>query len=118
MKVYEAKNKLTGKKRALKLITNEEKLTLGERRVIRETQIMAKLDHPNITKVIEVFNWEKNSCIVMELCEGPDISFMEREEEILKASFSTKKNIIKTIFRQILKALNYMKERGVIYRNL
>ena len=54
----------------------------------------------------------------MELCEGPNLFFLQDSDEIMKMSSSGKKHLIKVIFRQILKALNYMKEKGIIYRNL
>ena len=37
VKVYEARNKITDKRRAIKLITNEERLTRGEKKVIWST---------------------------------------------------------------------------------
>lgn len=39
----------------------------------REIEIMAKLDHPNIIKLFETFEDERNIYLVMEMCEGGEL---------------------------------------------
>lgn len=46
-----------------------------------------ELDHPNIIKLFEVFEWKKQLVLVMELCEGGDLFHRIKESKI----FSEKK---------------------------
>ena len=40
-----------------------------------------ELDHPNIAKVFEVFEWRTSIGIVMELCEGGDLFNFIKEQK-------------------------------------
>jgi calcium-dependent protein kinase len=48
-----------------KLINNED-----SKRMYREIEILKKLDHPNIVKVLDFFDDKNNMYIVTELCTG------------------------------------------------
>jgi len=46
----------------------------------REVAILAKVDHPNITNYFETHEDARNINLVMELCEGGDLSEKVNEE--------------------------------------
>ena len=85
-KVKIAINKITKEKFAIK-IYEKEKLNSNSKKscVFKEIQILRKLNHKNIAKLIEVITTEKQILIVQELIEG--IS----EENIIIMKFEIKK---------------------------
>ena len=65
--VKKCKNKQTGKKCAVKVLykkklSDEDKINLQT-----EIEIMQQMDHPNIVRLVDVFQDEKFYCLVMEL---------------------------------------------------
>jgi serine/threonine protein kinase len=38
-----------------------------------EIEILKTLDHPNVVKLIDVYECEKHTCLVMELMEGGEL---------------------------------------------
>ena len=51
------------------------RLCLRERRIKdKAQQKLTKLDHPNIVKLIDVFEDERHWCLVMELMQGGEVS--------------------------------------------
>ena len=70
--------------RAVKIIKESVKLTKNSDKIklIAEISIPMELDHPNISKVYEVFSWKSSMAIVMELCEGGDLfTFMKNQKK-------------------------------------
>jgi len=59
------------------------------------------LDHPNVLKLYEYFEDEKNVYLVTEICRGGELFDKIIEEEF----FSEKEAAL--IFKQILQSLNY-----------
>lgn len=62
---------------------------------------MRTLDHPNIIKLYETFEDQRNVYLVMELCDGGELF----DRIIDKGHFS--ENEARTTFTQIIQALNY-----------
>lgn len=77
------------KKVAKKKIKNMERFK-------QEINILQKLDHPNVLKLYEYFEDEKNVYLVTELCKGGELFDKIIEEEF----FSEKEAAV--IFKQIL----------------
>jgi calcium-dependent protein kinase len=78
-----------------------------------EVAILRTMDHPNIVKAHEVFitktsDKDRQMCIVLELCSGGDLydrlPYTERDAA--------------RIIEQILNAVGYMHQRGVVHRDL
>ena len=71
------------------------------------SQILRDLDHPNIVQLFECFRVKRKMWLVMELCEGGDLtSRMLTEYQAMK------------VISQISLALAYMHKRGVCHRDL
>jgi calcium-dependent protein kinase len=73
--VQKIKMKYGGLFRAAKVIKsaliNADKANTGK--LFAEISVPIKLDHPNLVKLYEVFEWRAQYILVMELCEGGDL---------------------------------------------
>lgn len=72
--------------------------------------ILDNTDHPNITRVFDVFEDKVNFCIVQEIMRGGDL------EEVKKGEISPMK--IGHIVYQIAYALKYIHQRNIVHRDL
>uniref|UniRef100_W5MFV0 PAS domain-containing serine/threonine-protein kinase n=1 Tax=Lepisosteus oculatus TaxID=7918 RepID=W5MFV0_LEPOC len=82
-------------------------------RVSQEVAILARLQHPNIIKVVEVFENESFFQMVMEKHgDGLDLfEFIERQPHLDEPLGSY-------IFRQLVAAVKYLRERGILHRDI
>jgi len=54
---------------------------------LRENKIHSKLDHPNIVKLYDTVEIDKNSfCTVLEFCEGGDLSIFRKKVKTIPES--------------------------------
>jgi len=106
----------TGARRAVKSI---HKARLGRHTqdvlpfILREVEILTKLDHPSVVKLYETFEDEDHAHLVLELCDGGDLLqriILERER-LLECDVSD-------ILAQIFGAVQHMHRRGVVHRDL
>jgi serine/threonine protein kinase len=103
-----------GEVAAIKLLNPQ---ALENQRVVKkffnEAMILAKLDHPNITRLLEFFPDGDNYAIAMEFVEGTEL------KKILKGTdgplpFDTAYKIA----HQALSAFQYASESGVLHRDI
>jgi calcium-dependent protein kinase len=78
----------------------------------KEINILKSLDHPNIIKVYEFFKTEKYIYIINELCTGGELF----DKIVVVRHFS--ETVACNIMRQLLSAVAYCHEKGVIHRDL
>lgn len=72
--VYRARHRLTGRPAALKLLGPAPVVDpRAARRLAREFEVLARLDHPNVVRVFEAGVFEGYSYLAMELVEGLDL---------------------------------------------
>ena len=70
-KVYQVKEKSSGEIKAMKQV---EKSRLPDVKYFEtEIKILSLLDHPNIVRLFEVFEDDKNFYLIMELCKGGNL---------------------------------------------
>merc|ERR1719262_1755611 len=81
-------------------------------RLKAEIGIMKLMDHPNIIKLYENFEDQKNIYLVMELCSGGELF-----DKIIEAGHFTEVQAA-IIVQQIVRAIFYMHESGVCHRDL
>ena len=113
-------NKLTNEKYAMK-IYEKEKLNSNSKKscVYKEIQILKKLRHKNIVKLIEVISTEKQILIVQELIEGISLrEYYNNEIRNQKGISIHKENVFRTIFKQIFEAMDYVHKQGMAHRDI
>lgn len=111
--VYEAEHEMLGNKVAIKVLnpilsSNEQIRT----RFKNEAKLMATLNHPNITKVIDFDDQPQQLSIIMEFLEGEDLS------ERIKKHGSPSDAEIGNIFNQTLSAFDYAHQKGIVHRDI
>lgn len=100
--VYKAKHKRTGEVFALKIIKKED-LNDREMRFIRdEIQIFTLVSHPNVARMREVFETEKEIQIIMDLANGGDLF-----EFIINRDSIPKVQVLKILYN-LLEVLDYL----------
>ena len=124
--VYLAHDPILRRKVALKVIhphlLNDQSV---RRRVLREREVMARLQHPNIVPVWEAGEEHDLLYIVSEYCPGPTLAqwLADRRQQSLAASVAhnqsrlTDRQAAQWISR-LADAVHHSHERGVIHRDL
>jgi serine/threonine protein kinase len=111
--VYEAEHELLGTKVAIKVLNPILSANAQIReRFINEAKLMASLDHPNITKVIDFDDQAQQLSIVMEYLSGEDLN------DKIKRNGPLSENEITDIFTQTLSAFQYAHEKGIVHRDI
>ena len=108
------KNKTTGIEYACKELPKK-KLSDYEG-LMREVNLMIKLDHPNIIKLYEVYENDKNIYLIMELCTGGELFDRIVENTENGVQFTEKQAA--NIFKQMMSAINYCHKNGIVHRDL
>ena len=71
--VKKAKHRATGVKYAVKVMAKKKMAEEDIKALETEIEILKQVDHPNVVKLIDVFEDERHYCIVMELMEGGEL---------------------------------------------
>lgn len=111
--VYRALDLKLGREVALKVLPPA--LTrVGERmaRLRHEAQVLASLNHPNIGSIYGLAESDGTQALVLELVEGPTLA----ERMAKQGRFSVSEAI--AISTQVIRALEYAHERGVVHCDL
>ena len=111
-RVYKVHHKLSNQYRAMKIIQCKSLSENHSSTINKEINILKNLDHPNIIKVYEFFQSEKYVYIINELCTGGELF-----DKIVDVKFFSE-NVASNIMRQLLSAVAYCHENGVIHRDL
>ena len=111
--VYKAEHEMLGTKVAIKVLNpilsaNAEIKT----RFRNEAKLMASLDHPNITKVIDFDEQPQQLSIVMEYLNGEDLN------QKIKRKGPLSEKEITDVFTQTLSAFQYAHEKGIVHRDI
>jgi calcium-dependent protein kinase len=70
------------------------------------------MDHPNIVKLYEVFEWDKRYQVVTEFCNGGSII------DFIKSRTQFNEQTIRTILKQLLGCLNYLHTIKIVHRDI
>ena len=71
-----------------------------------------KLDHPNLNKLFEVFEWKNQYVLIMELCEGGDLFKKIQRQQTFPESK------VADIMKQILSGVVYLHSMNIVHRDL
>jgi serine/threonine protein kinase len=112
--VYKAKSS-SGNLVALKVLNPQ---VLDNQKVVKkffhEAMILAKLDHPNICRLIEFFPDGQNYAIVMDYIEGKELKELLQDQPDGLLPFDRSFRIAK----QSLAAFQYAHEHGILHRDI
>ena len=108
--VWKVRNKITGKEYAMKIIEKNQKYK--EKLIFNEIEILKRLDHPNIIKILEFYSLPEEFYIITEYCPEGDL-FNEIKKGII---FS--ENQTAFIIYQILNAIRYCHKMRVIHEDI
>ena len=110
--VKKAKHRETGVRYAVKVLSkkkmnDEEKLAMQ-----LEIDILKQMDHPNIVKLMDVFEDERHWCLVMELMLGGELF----DQILEKEQFSETE--ARESCRQIIDVIGYCHQQGIAHRDI
>jgi len=110
--VKNGRDKRSGDKVAIKFIekkfVDKQDLML----LAREIDIMKKVHHPNILRLVEVFETEDVIALVMELVNGGELFY----KIVGKGNYSEEDAA--KIVRQMIQGVDYLHEKGIAHRDL
>ena len=82
------------------------------KKIIYETNLMRKLNHPNITKILEMFEDEKYILIIMEYINGGNLfSFVKKRRKLTE-------KISKFLFKQIILGIKHIHSQNIVHRDV
>jgi predicted Ser/Thr protein kinase len=111
--VYEALELATGRRVALKMMSHCLVFQPGAfSRFEREARIVKSLEHPNIARLIGHFPAFRTEFIVMEFCEGANLS------DLLTRQGAFPEAQARRVLGQLATALTFVHDRGVVHRDL
>ena len=84
--------------------------------LMREVNLMIKLDHPNIIKLYEYYENDKKIYLIMELCTGGEL--FDRIVENTENGIQFTEKQAANLFRQMMNAINYCHKNGIVHRDL
>ncbi len=111
-KVYKVRNIISDRVEALKVLLPNlaEEPDLADR-FIREIKLLASLDHPNIASLHTALRLENQLLMLMEFVEGTTL-----EERLKRGPLPVPEAV--GCVDQVLAALQYAHERGIIHRDI
>ena len=107
-------NVLTGRVVAIKSFNkkNFDTKTDFMKKIIYETNLMKKLNHKNITKILEMFEDDKYILIIMEYINGGNLfSFVKKRRKLSE-------KISKFLFKQIILGLQHIHSHNIVHRDV
>ncbi len=107
--VYEAHDPTLNRKVALKLIKSRLSDERGDRRLLREAEAMAQLQHPNVVAVYDVGAFADQIFVAMELVDGVTLSAWMKERHDVAA--------ILDVFVQAGRGLVAAHAAGIVHRD-
>ena len=111
--VYCVENRITGSKRAMKVISKNESCSEeDDKEIMNEINILRTLDHPNILKIFEFYSSKESYSIVTELCQGGELF----QEIVDRGPFNETYSAY--VMLQILSAINYCHGMKIVHRDL
>jgi calcium-dependent protein kinase len=74
--------------------------------------ILKQLDHPNILKLLEIYDWRNYYYLITEMCDGGELF-----DKIRALRHFTEKDAAQ-VMKSILSAVVYMHKLGIVHRDL
>ena len=108
--VYKVRNKNTNLIRAMKIIPKNFQKDNTE--IMREINILKNLDHPNVMKIYEFLEDDKNYYLIEEFCDEGDLETALDNKKIY-CEF-----LVKFIMYQVFLAVNYLHSNNIVHQDI
>ena len=108
--VYKVRNKNTNLIRAMKIIPKNFQKDNAE--IMREIEILKNLDHPNVMKIYEFLEDDKNYYLIEEFCDEGDLETALDNKKIY-CEF-----LVKFIMYQVFLAVNYLHSNNMVHQDI
>lgn len=110
-RVYKARRKYTGRMVAIKMINkrgqHEEDLEI----LRREIDILRKVDHPNIMRLLEIVETDSDICVISELGRGDLFKIIDDNQTLPE-------EVLQNIAAQLVSAMNHLHQHRIIHRDI
>ena len=117
-KVHLTKKEGDSKKYATKEIDREEiDSSEAKKYLINEIRILQSLNHPNIVKFVDIKKTKKHYYIMMEFCNGGELS-KNLEKYMIKNGTAFPEELVQHFMRQIIDAFKYIHGKKIIHRDV
>lgn len=110
--VKRAKHRETGEKVAVKVMAKKRMSKDDIKCLEQEIEILKQVEHPNIVRLIDVFETSKYYCLVMELMEGGEL-FDKIVEKDHFSEFEAREAT-----KSIIDAIGYCQKLGICHRDI
>ena len=107
-------NILTGRVVAIKSFNKKSLSSNGDnmKKILSETDLMKKLNHPNVTKILEMFEDDGYILIAMEYINGGNLfSFVKKRRKLSEKT-------AKFLFRQIILGIKHIHSKRIVHRDI
>ena len=107
-------NILTGRVVAIKSFNKNNLKSNSEnmKKILYETNLMKKLNHPNITRILELFEDKEYILIIMEYINGGNLfSFLKKRRKVSEKT-------AKFLYKQIILGIKYMHKQNIVHRDI
>ncbi|KAL4465828.1 hypothetical protein ABPG74_004065 [Tetrahymena malaccensis] len=108
--VVSCKLKGTNDTRAIKVIPKSR--VRDPQQFLNEINIMKELDHPNVIRLYETFEDQRNVYLSMELCQGGELF------DVITAKKKFNEEEARLVFNQIVSAVSYCHANNICHRDL
>ena len=100
------------RKVAVKIITRKDLSEADDESLKQEVSILGKLNHPNITRLVDFFEEDQHYYVVLEYLDGGELF-----DRIVKKTYYSEKEARDLVFT-ILKAIKYCHDQNIVHRDL
>ena len=108
--VYLAVNIITKQNVAMKKIDKVKENAIDDMEIKNEIEILKKLDHPNIVKIIEFFSTPKAYYIITDFCGCGEL-YNQIKHQYTEGQLAV-------LFYQVLSGLYYLHTKNIVHRDL
>ena len=110
-RVYMARRKYTGRLVAIKMINKLGQSQDDKDSFSREIDLLTKVNHPNIMKMLHVFETDTEFCVVSELGRGDLFQIIDDNQTLPE-------EVIRPIAAQLVSALAHLHSQRIIHRDM
>lgn len=97
---------------AIKVMDRSKLCKQMEEGIIAEIELMVKLKHKHIVQMIDFICEEKNIIMILEHCDGGDLSMFIKKQSKLS------ENLCRRFMQQLALALQYLRSQNVCHLDL